>query len=192
MVDLKDAYVIGQDNLTAWSNGFDKQGYLKVLPHPDQKIAFGDPYVDWQKDHQDGNYKDKGITGNYYSSWSPDRTLEVTLNMDELLQGFNIPGLGLVKPGNGYIEWLNKATPYDTIYTGSGRDTFKLDKGTGEATIYGFGVSDMISLGSGFKFNDITISQVGGDTQLRVTNSNDLLATLKWVQSDTITNTTFA
>ena len=80
----------------------------------------------------------------------------------------------------------------DTIYTGSGKDTFKLDKGTGEATIYGFGASDTISLGSGFKFNDITISQLGGDTQLRITNSNDLLATLKWVQSNTITSTTFA
>jgi 3-phytase len=79
----------------------------------------------------------------------------------------------------------------DTIYIGSGKDTFKLDKGTGEATIYGFGAGDTISLGSGFKFNDITISQIGGDTQLRIANSNDLLATLKWVQSNTITSATF-
>ncbi|MBW4605588.1 MAG: phytase [Calothrix sp. FI2-JRJ7] len=80
----------------------------------------------------------------------------------------------------------------DTIYTGSGKDTLKLDKGAGEATVYGFGASDTISLGSGFKFNDITISQLGGDTQLSVTSSNDLLATLKWVQSNTITSATFA
>ncbi|BAZ11824.1 phytase [Calothrix sp. NIES-4071] len=108
-------------------------------------------------------------------------------------------GNDIINAGNGINtiyagEGNNTITSsgIDTIYIGSGKDTFKLDKGAGEATIYGFGASDTISLGSGFKFNDITISQLGGDTQLRITSSNDLLATLKWVQSNTIISTTFA
>lgn len=79
----------------------------------------------------------------------------------------------------------------DRIYTGSGKEIFRLDKGVGEATIYGFGTNDQIQLGSGFKFKDVTISQFGDDTLIRVTASNDLLATLKFVKSNSVTATSF-
>ncbi|MBF2066064.1 MAG: phytase [Calothrix sp. C42_A2020_038] len=84
------------------------------------------------------------------------------------------------------------STGIDTIYTGSGKNTFKLDKGAGEASIYGFDSNDMIILGSGFKYNDITIRQSGADIQISIANSNDLLATLKWVESNTISSANFA
>ena len=47
----ENAYVIGSENFNSWSQGFDEEGYLKVLPHPDQKIPFQDPYKDWSVKH---------------------------------------------------------------------------------------------------------------------------------------------
>jgi len=69
-IQLENAYVIGQANFEIWSKEFDNTGYLKVLPHPDVKIPFKDPFRDWQKN----------IPGNYASSWGPQvlATIEVT------------------------------------------------------------------------------------------------------------------
>ncbi len=119
-VNLKDAYVIGKDNFAAWSTGldendspFDLEEYLKVLPHPDEKVVFKDPFLDWQQDHKNGEFKEKGDAGTYYSSWGPDEVLDVTLNMSELSE-VEIEGLGLIKAGDGVIPWYdNKATPYE-------------------------------------------------------------------------------
>lgn len=121
-VNLKDAYVIGKDNFDQWSTGvdengnlFDTEGYLKVLPHPDEKIPFKDPLNDWRNDHQNGNFKSEGADGIYYSSWGPEEVLEVTLDMDELTE-FTIDGLGLLRAGDGNIPWLgDKATPYEML-----------------------------------------------------------------------------
>ncbi|KST65755.1 DUF4114 domain-containing protein [Mastigocoleus testarum] len=121
-VNLKDAYVIGKDNFDQWSTGidengnpFDTEGYLKVLPHPDEKIPFKDPLNNWRNDHQNGNFSGEGEDGIYYSSWGPEEVLEVTLDMDELTE-FTIDGLGLLRAGDGSIPWLeNKATPYEVL-----------------------------------------------------------------------------
>ncbi|MEB3220212.1 MAG: DUF4114 domain-containing protein [Nostocales cyanobacterium 94392] len=121
-VNLEDAYVIGQDNFAAWSTGkdensqpFDKEGYLKVLPHPDEKVAFKDPFQTWREDHKNGQFKEEGDEGTYYSSWGPDKVLDVTLNMSELSE-LEIEGLGILKAGDGKIPWLNdKATPYEVF-----------------------------------------------------------------------------
>ena len=121
-VDLKDAYVIGEYNFAAWSKGkdendnpFDTSNYLKVLPHPDEKIVFKDPYQDWQNDHQDGKFKEKSDSGNYYSSWGPDKVLDVNLRMSQLSE-LEIEGLGILKAGDGKIPWLDdKATPYEIL-----------------------------------------------------------------------------
>jgi hypothetical protein len=103
---LRSVYVIGQQNFDAWSQGFDAQGYLKVLPHPDVKVAFKDPFRDWQLDNPQGNY---------YSSWGPNKELNVTLTMSELGQ-INIDGFGILKSGDGLVPWLNnKATPYEQL-----------------------------------------------------------------------------
>jgi FtsP/CotA-like multicopper oxidase with cupredoxin domain len=102
---LDNAYIIGKDNFQSWSERFGAEGYLRVLPHPDIEIAYKDPYQDWQK----------GVPGNYISSWGPEKELKATLNMTDLGQ-VEIPGLGILKSGDGKISWLNgKATPYEQL-----------------------------------------------------------------------------
>jgi hypothetical protein len=120
---LKNAYVIGQNNFDSWSQGFDANGYLKVLPHPDEKITYKDPFLQWQQDHQNyksGVFVSEGANGTYYSSWGPDEVLDVTLNMDELEQ-IVVDGFGIVKQGDGFIDWLGKATPYDILRAYNGQ-----------------------------------------------------------------------
>ncbi len=102
---LKNAYIIGQENFNLWSQGFNPSGYLKVLPHPDRKIPFKDPFQDWQADRP----------GNYFSSWGPDPDLEATLRMERLDYVF-IDGFGVLRSGDGVIPWLNnEVTPYEFL-----------------------------------------------------------------------------
>lgn len=102
---IEDAYVIGAENFNSWSQGFDPSGYLKVLPHPDLKVVFKDPFRDWQE----------GRSGNYVSSWGANKDLNITLKMDDLEQ-VAIDGLGILKAGDGVIPWLgNKSTPYEQL-----------------------------------------------------------------------------
>ncbi|MEB3310936.1 MAG: multicopper oxidase domain-containing protein [Snowella sp.] len=117
--NLKNAYIIGQENFNSWSVGFDADGYLKVLPHPDQKVAYQDPFAQWQQDNKDyknGIFKYQADDGSYYSSWGPKKELEVTLTMDELEQ-IAIDGFGILQQGDHLINWLEevKATPYDFL-----------------------------------------------------------------------------
>lgn len=115
---LKSAYIIGQSNFNSWSQGFNQAGYLKVLPHPDQKVAFKDPFRDWQQDHQNyknGQFSATNAQGTYYSSWGPDKELDVTLKMSDLAQ-INIDGFGILKSGDGLIPWLNgEKTVYELL-----------------------------------------------------------------------------
>jgi len=105
MVSLADAYIIGQENFEQWSTGFDSEGYLKVLPHPNEKIPFRDPFHDWQE----------GVEGNYFSSWGPEEELVATLTMSNLDE-IEIDGFGTLQAGDGIVPWLNNAvTPYEEI-----------------------------------------------------------------------------
>jgi hypothetical protein len=79
----------------------------------------------------------------------------------------------------------------DFIYAGSDSERFGLSAGLGFATIVGFGSNDRISLGSGLRFADLTVSQVNSDTLLSVAATNDPLATLQGVQASSITPSTF-
>ncbi len=120
---LETAYIIGQENFDSWSEGFDADGYLKVLPHPDEKVEFRDPFAQWQQDNQDyknGNFVYEAEDGSYYSSWGPDEVLEVVLDMDEL-EELVIDGFGTLKPGDNFIDWLETATPYDILRAYNGR-----------------------------------------------------------------------
>lgn len=102
---LENAHVIGSENFNSWSQGFDEEGYLKVLPHPDQKILFKDPFQDWKE----------GLPGNYFSSWGPDEKLEVTLALEDLSE-IEIDGFGTLQAGDGIIPWLDdKKTPYENL-----------------------------------------------------------------------------
>lgn len=107
---LRNAYIIGQENFQNWSQGFDTSNYLRVLPHPDQKIPFKDPFRDWQLDQP----------GNYFSSWGPQEELNATLRMENINQ-IAIDGFGVLKSGDGKIPWLTDAsnqprnTPYEQL-----------------------------------------------------------------------------
>ncbi|BAY62544.1 multicopper oxidase type 2 [Calothrix brevissima NIES-22] len=105
--NLVDKYIIGADNLNAWSSNFDKSGYLKVLPQHKTPVIFKDPFSDWQKGLQ---------TNTYYSSWGHGSdTLDITLTMSDLSQ-ITIDGFGTLKSGDGKVPWLNNAeTPYEFL-----------------------------------------------------------------------------
>jgi hypothetical protein len=98
-------------------------------------------------------------------------------------------GLGnnLIYAGEGSNTIIS--TGIDTIYTGSGSDRFLLDRGSGEATVIGFGTNDRITLGGTLKFADLTLIQSGFDTRLSV--GTDTLATLKWTNVNSITSSIF-
>lgn len=110
MVALRDAYIIGQENFEAWSEGFDEAGYLKVLPHPDVKVPFKDPFKDWQQ----------GRPGNYFSSWGPDEVLDIEMTVEDIDE-IQIEGLGTLEAGDGIIPWFPNndgdptATPYENL-----------------------------------------------------------------------------
>jgi len=104
---LAGAYVIGQSNFEAWSQGFDPNGYLKVLPHPDVVVPFVDPFHDWQTGQPQGNY---------YSNWGTgSNVLNFALNQANLNQ-VDIPGFGILKSGDGTIPWLGgEASPFEQL-----------------------------------------------------------------------------
>ncbi|MFB2935686.1 multicopper oxidase domain-containing protein [Aerosakkonemataceae cyanobacterium BLCC-F154] len=107
---LRNAYIIGQENFNNWSQGFDPSNYLRVLPHPDVKVPFKDPFRDWQLDRP----------GNYISSWGPQEELNATLRMENMNQ-IQIDGFGILKSGDGQIPWLTdtsnqpRNTPYEQL-----------------------------------------------------------------------------
>jgi hypothetical protein len=104
-VAIEEAYIIGQENFNSWGQGFDAEGYLKVLPNPDETVPFKDPFRDWQL----------GLPqGTYYSSWGPEKDLNVTIKLSELEQ-LEIDGFGILKEGDGNIPWLGKASPYEKL-----------------------------------------------------------------------------
>lgn len=99
---LQDFSVIGDYYLDIWGSGFDKTDYLKVLPHPDEKVEYKSAWLEWQdgqKDYKRGVYTEVGPNGSYYSSWGPDDTLEVTLTLSEANEIF-IDGLGKIVAGS--------------------------------------------------------------------------------------------
>ena len=86
----------------------------------------------------------------------------------------------------------------NTIYTGSGADTFILAPGSGVATIVNFDSSDRFKLAGltpdflrGIGFSDLTIAQDGDDTAISLTGTEDVLAVLQNVQADTVTSRNF-
>ena len=84
----------------------------------------------------------------------------------------------------------------DTLFGGNGSDTFVLAASKGTDTILDFVSSvDRISLANGLTFEQLTITQGTGANRDRTliadSNSNELLAILNGVQSDTITAANF-
>jgi Ca2+-binding RTX toxin-like protein len=78
-------------------------------------------------------------------------------------------------------------------FSGSaGSDTFVLAPGEGTYTITDFMVDqDRIGLAEGLSFGQLTITQDGSDTLIKLTNDNEILAILSGVQSNTLTAADF-
>ncbi|MEB3341008.1 multicopper oxidase domain-containing protein [Okeania sp.] len=106
-VALRDAKIIGQENFELWSQGFDPNGYLDVLPHPDIVVPFKNPIEQWQNNPE-------GSGGDYFSSWGPDEILDVQLSMEEIDE-LEISGLGILKSGDGLVDWLPRLNPDDGL-----------------------------------------------------------------------------
>jgi Ca2+-binding RTX toxin-like protein len=76
---------------------------------------------------------------------------------------------------------------------GAGIDTFVLAPGEGTDTITDFMVDqDRIGLAEGLSFGQLTITQDGSDTLIRLTSDNELLAVLSEVQSNSLTAADFS
>ncbi len=88
-IALRNAKIIGQENFELWSQGFNKDDYLDVLPHPDEVVPFYNPIEEWQNNPE-------ASTGDYFSSWGPDKVLEAQISMEEVDQ-LEIPGLGILR-----------------------------------------------------------------------------------------------
>ncbi|MBD0266642.1 MAG: alkaline phosphatase, partial [Tolypothrix sp. Co-bin9] len=93
-------------------------------------------------------------------------------------------GDDLIYAGSGN-NIISAGTGNDRVYVGSGSDRFILDAGEGAVTIFGFSSNDQITRGSGLlASSDFTVSISGNDTV--VSQGADLLATLKYVQLNTV------
>lgn len=96
--------------------------------------------------------------------------------------------------GDNYID---AGSGNNTVYSGSGSDLFVLNPGDGMTVIAQFDVGkDLLKLQNGLTFDRLSITQGNNGneffTQISIAGSNDLLATLKWVQAQDITSQSFA
>jgi Ca2+-binding RTX toxin-like protein len=80
----------------------------------------------------------------------------------------------------------------DQLSSSAGIDTFVLAPGEGTDTITDFMVDqDQIGLAEGLSFGQLTITQDGRDTLIKLTSDNEILAILSGVQSNTLTAADF-
>ncbi|PSB23004.1 hypothetical protein C7B76_01775 [filamentous cyanobacterium CCP2] len=127
-----------------------------------------------------------GEGNNTVSAGFGDDVISAGAGNDTLAGG---TGVNTILAGEGENTIISTGT--DSIYTGSDRDLFQLSAGEGVATIHTFDSNDRIHLGSDASFADLSVSQVGNDTFLSITTTNDLLAVLKNVQANSINSQIF-
>lgn len=109
-------------------------------------------------------------------------------NGDTLLGG---NGRDILNGGNG-DDLLNGGQGQDTLLGGNGSDRFVLAASAGSDTIQDFkNCTDFLALSGGLTFGQLTIAGDGNNTLIRVTQTNELLATLNNVQANTITAVDF-
>ncbi|QNJ02251.1 multicopper oxidase domain-containing protein [Synechococcus sp. PROS-U-1] len=94
---LRDTYTIGTRLHSSWSEAFDPDAFLKVLPHPDVKVPYDSAWQEWQKGqsgYKKGKYTYEHPKGLYYSSWGPEiDEVDIELTLSSFNE-INIPGLG--------------------------------------------------------------------------------------------------
>ncbi len=103
---------------------------------------------------------------------------------DTLLGG---NGRDILNGGNG-DDLLNGGQGQDTLLGGNGSDRFVLAIGTGSDNIQDFkDGTDLIALSNSLTFGQLTIQGNANNTLIRLTQTNELLATLNGVQANAIT-----
>ncbi|RCJ35362.1 hypothetical protein A6770_16185 [Nostoc minutum NIES-26] len=100
--------------------------------------------------------------------------------------------------GNDYLyggngdDLLNGGAGNDILYGQAGADILVLASGNGIDTIYGFedGI-DRLGLFGGLTYGALTISSSGSNTSIRITSTNQVLATLSSINSSLINESDF-
>ncbi len=87
--------------------------------------------------------------------------------------------------GDGGSDRLDGGLGNDNLFGGAGSDLFVLRAGEGNDQIVDYvdGV-DQFVLGSGLEFDDLTIIQNTNNTQIQITGTNEVLATLNSVTAN--------
>jgi 3-phytase/alkaline phosphatase D len=102
---------------------------------------------------------------------------------------FGSAGDDIIYSGSGSDE-INGGTGNDTIWLAGGQDTIVLARGNGVDTINNFQLGQtQISLSGGLTFNDLAIAQADGATLISA--DNELLASLSWVQANSLSASNF-
>lgn len=145
-----------------------------------------------------GSDKLFGEAGNdELSGGSGNDTLEGGIDNDKL---YGEDGKDILTGGTGNDELTGGANDdilrggagNDQVTGGIGIDTFVLATGEGKDTITDFVVgTDLIGLTNNLTFGTLTITQDGNDTRISVIDTNEFLATLTGIQSNTITENAF-
>jgi len=94
--------------------------------------------------------------------------------------------------GNNAANELTGGAGDDTLTGGGGDDLFIYNEGDGTDVITDFGVgNDLFGLSGGLTFNKLTIETAGLNTEVKVTNTNEVLAVLEGVVANNITSADF-
>ncbi|MBG1258442.1 pre-peptidase C-terminal domain-containing protein [Nostoc commune] len=106
---------------------------------------------------------------------------------DILLAG---AGNDIIYSGSG-DDLINGGFGNDSIYLNGGKDTIVLAKGEGVDTIYNFQISfgQQISLSAGLSYDQLTLSQSGFDTAIKV--GDETLGVLKSIQASSLNSSVF-
>ncbi len=87
---------------------------------------------------------------------------------------------------------LSGAGGEDVFYGGQGNDQFLLTVGEGTDTIVDFADGqDSLGLPEGVTFEQVTLTQNGSDTEITLTETQEILATLQGVEANTINQDDF-
>ncbi|WP_445291738.1 glycerophosphodiester phosphodiesterase family protein [Calothrix sp. 336/3] len=118
-----------------------------------------------------------GEGNNYISTGSGKDLVNAGAGDDRIYTG---AGDDIIYAGGGE-NTISAGTGDDTVYAGSGSDNFILSGGKGSVTIYGFGINDKVTRGSGLSaIANFTYRISGNDTLISV--GDDLIATIKDLQ----------
>lgn len=148
------------------------------------------------------DYIDAGEGNNLIYAGEGNNTIKTGAGNDTIYAGAGDDiihagaGDDLIYAGEGN-NIIYAGTGNNTVYTGSGYDLFALSAGEGVTTIINFEVGkDLLGLMDGLTFEQLSITQGSNGheffTQVGIANSDDILATLNWVQADAITSDSFA